>query len=64
MLSNTARWELYDLQQFNCKRISIRGTTSAASIVWHMELRLFRSVVPPFCVSSSIKTVHALALEI
>ena len=28
-----------------------------------MELRLFRSVVPPFCVSSSIRTVHALALE-
>ena len=28
-----------------------------------MDLRLFRSVIPPFCVSSHIKTVHALALE-
>ena len=46
-----------------CKRVSIRDTTSAASVVWHVELRLFRSVVPPFCVSSSIKAVHALALE-
>ena len=29
--------------------------------IWSLDF--FRSVVPPFCVSSSIKTVHALALE-
>ena len=29
--------------------------------VWSLDF--FRSVVPPFCVSSNIKTVHALALE-
>ena len=27
------------------------------------ELRLFHFVVPPFCVSSNIKTVYALVLE-
>ena len=29
--------------------------------IWSLDF--FRSVVPPFCVSSNIKTVHALALE-
>ena len=29
--------------------------------IWSLDF--FRSVIPPFCVSSSIKTVHALALE-
>ena len=29
--------------------------------VWSLDF--FRSVIPPFCVSSNIKTVHALALE-
>ena len=29
--------------------------------IWSLDL--FRSVIPPFCVSSNIKTVHALALE-
>ena len=29
--------------------------------IWSLDL--FRSVIPPFCVSSHIKTVHALALE-
>ena len=29
--------------------------------IWSLDF--FRSVVPPFCVSSRIKTVHALALE-
>ena len=29
--------------------------------IWSLDF--FRSVIPPFCVSSDIKTVHALALE-
>ena len=29
--------------------------------IWSLDF--FRSVIPPFCVSSNIKTVHALALE-
>ena len=29
--------------------------------IWSLDF--FRSVVPPFCVSSNIKTVHAIALE-
>ena len=29
--------------------------------IWSLDF--FRSVIPPFCVSSSIKTAHALALE-
>ena len=29
--------------------------------IWSLDF--FRSVIPPFCVSSRIKTVHALALE-
>ena len=29
--------------------------------IWNLDF--FRSVVPPFCVSSNIKTVHAFALE-
>ena len=29
--------------------------------VWSLDF--FRSVIPPFCVSSNIKTIHALALE-
>jgi len=29
--------------------------------IWNLDF--FRSVIPPFCVSSRIKTVHALALE-
>ena len=29
--------------------------------IWSLDF--FRSVIPPFCVSSNIKTIHALALE-
>ena len=29
--------------------------------IWSLDF--FRSVIPPFCISSNIKTVHALALE-
>ena len=29
--------------------------------IWSLDF--FRSVIPPFCASSNIKTVHALALE-
>ena len=29
--------------------------------IWSLDF--FRSVIPPFCVSSNIKTVHAFALE-
>ena len=29
--------------------------------IWSLDF--FRSVIPPFCVSSNIKNVHALALE-
>ena len=29
--------------------------------IWSLDF--FHSVIPPFCVSSNIKTVHALALE-
>ena len=29
--------------------------------IWSLDF--FRSVIPPFCVSSNVKTVHALALE-
>ena len=29
--------------------------------IWSLDF--FRAVIPPFCVSSNIKTVHALALE-
>ena len=31
--------------------------------MWHLEFRFFRSVIPPFCVSSNIKVFYALALE-
>ena len=29
--------------------------------IWSLDI--FRSVIPPFCVSSNIKTIHALTLE-
>ena len=31
--------------------------------MWRMDFRFFRPVIPPFCLSSNIKTIYALALE-